>query len=90
MLYTSLLAATPMPTQQDQYACSRFLESIALSCASLIPAMAPATVAGLLGTLGALVVGGLVPRKQVPYHVVVLVQALALVSLCLYVYSCAC
>lgn len=53
-----------------------------MSCANLVPTMIPATVAGVLGTLGALVACGLVQRKSLPNMVVVLVQALILVSSC--------
>ncbi|GIL91796.1 hypothetical protein Vretimale_7332 [Volvox reticuliferus] len=54
---------------------------MAMSCAALIPSMGPPTVAAVLGTLGALADNGLVPLRQVPYMVVVLVQALILASL---------
>ncbi|PNH11765.1 hypothetical protein TSOC_001362 [Tetrabaena socialis] len=69
------------PTSSEQYACARFLESMAMSCASLIPSMTPATVANVLGSLGTLAGSGLVVLRQVPYMVVVLVQALILASL---------
>ncbi|KAG2493193.1 hypothetical protein HYH03_008613 [Edaphochlamys debaryana] len=76
-----LAASTPSPTPAEQYACARFLESIAMTCASLIPSMNAATVAGVLGTLGALAASGMLILRQVPYMVVVLVQALILASL---------
>ncbi|EFJ46428.1 hypothetical protein VOLCADRAFT_105558 [Volvox carteri f. nagariensis] len=69
------------PSASDQYACSRFLECVAVSCASLVPAMTPNTVAAVLGTLGGLADCGLVNMRQVPNVVVVLVQALILASL---------
>ncbi|GFR46079.1 hypothetical protein Agub_g7546 [Astrephomene gubernaculifera] len=69
------------PSASDKYACSRLLESLALSCAPLVPDMGPATVAALLGTLGALAACGLVDVQGVPYPVVALVQALLLASL---------
>ncbi|PNW87104.1 hypothetical protein CHLRE_02g109200v5 [Chlamydomonas reinhardtii] len=76
-----LAAGTSSPSQAEQYACARFLESMAMSCANLIPAMAPGTVAAVLSTLGALGVSGMVVMRQVPYMVVALVQALILASL---------
>ncbi|KAG2449239.1 hypothetical protein HYH02_005985 [Chlamydomonas schloesseri] len=76
-----LAAGTSAPSQAEQYACARFLESMAMSCANLIPAMAPGTVAAVLSTLGALGVSGMVVMRQVPYMVVALVQALILASL---------
>ncbi|GLI63468.1 hypothetical protein VaNZ11_006442 [Volvox africanus] len=75
------LASRAAPSAAEQYACARFLESIAMSCAALIPSMGPPTVAAVLGTLGALANNGLVSLRQVPYMVVVLVQALILASL---------
>ncbi|GLC39984.1 hypothetical protein PLESTB_001629900 [Pleodorina starrii] len=76
------------PSAQEQYACARFLECVAMSCASLIPGMGPSTVAAVLGTLGALADSGLVPLRQVPNVVVTLVQALILASLPqLHIYS---
>ncbi|GIL66197.1 hypothetical protein Vafri_19807 [Volvox africanus] len=75
------LASRAAPSAAEQYACARFLESMAMSCAALIPSMGPPTVAAVLGTLGALANNGLVPLRQVPYMVVVLVQALILASL---------
>lgn len=72
-------ARPPLPA--DQYACARLLESAAMSAAPLVPAMAPATVAALLGAFGALVGSGMVVRRYVPYMLVALVQALILASL---------
>lgn len=60
-----LAANTDAPTQAEQYACARLLETVAMTCANAIPSMTPATVAAILSTLGALATSGIIVLRQV-------------------------